>query len=347
MIQLRQPRLRVLADGAPLPGALAAEVITRNHFGADCWSARFAVAADPAGLAGWDARADALIEVQIGFAAALTVGWTTLVTGNLDRISADPMAGVVEIEGRDLSAGLIEARTRESFANQTASEIATVLAGRHGLTAQVTDTITPVGRYYSADHDRVTLDRYVRASTEWDLLAWLAQQEAFDVFVTGTTLVFQPQNAGSALAQILRIAKDGSGNVSSVRLQRALSLAGDLDVTVKSWNSQQQMAFTQTARRSGSGNGSPQSFVYVRPNLSSDDAQSYAQQKLAALSAHEYVLTATMPGELALSPRDTVALAGTASSFDTCYVIDEIARRIDARHGFTQTLRARTAAGVN
>ena len=40
----------------------------------------------------------------------------------------------------------------------------------------------------------------------------------------------------------------GPANVTSLRLERALTLARDIVVTVKSWNSRQQAAFTQTAR---------------------------------------------------------------------------------------------------
>jgi phage protein D len=178
MTSVRSPRLRVLADGAEVPGALSAEICSNNHFGADLWRARLALSAEPGGLAAWDGRTQALIELQMSLGGE----WVMLVSGRIDSLSADAIAGLVTIEGRDLSAGLIETRTRESFANQTASDIASLLASRHQLAAQVTPTSTPIGRYYGANHDRVTLDRYSRASTEWDLLVWLAQQEAFDVF---------------------------------------------------------------------------------------------------------------------------------------------------------------------
>jgi phage protein D len=349
MTQLRQPRLQVLADGMILPGVLATEVTSNNYYAADRFSVRLAISADPQGLASWDARTASSIELQIGLGAS---GWTSLITGNIDSLSADPIAGTVQIEGRDLSSGLIEARTQEAFANQTASDVATILAGRHGLTAQATATTTPVGRYYSADHNRVTLDRFTRASTEWDLLVWLAQQENFDVFVTGTSLYFQPAQTDPTPVMVLQASSGGAvpPNISSLRVQRAMTLAGDIEVTVKSWNSQQQSAFTQTARRSLSssdGSGLTRSYIYVRPNLTTDGALQMAQNKLATLASHEFVMTATMPGELVLSPRATVTLVGTGSAFDQNYVIDEIVRHFDAQQGFEQTLRAHTSSQDN
>ncbi len=56
------------------------------------------------------------------------------------------------------------------------------------------------------------------------------------------------------------------------------------------------------------------------------------------------MLTAEMPGELALWPRAQVQLFGTGTIFDTVFRIDEVERRLHARHGFTQCLRARAAA---
>ncbi len=159
------------------------------------------------------------------------------------------MQGVIRAEGRDLTAALIEARTQETFANRTASEIAQLFAGRHNLAAEVTETRTPVGRYYQDEHDRITLDQFSRATTEWDLLVFLAQQEGFDVFVSGTTLYFQPP-AGADVA--LTLSPD---TVLDLRLERSLTLARDIEVTVKSWNSRQQSAFTQTARARGRGQG--------------------------------------------------------------------------------------------
>jgi hypothetical protein len=129
-----------------------------------------------------------------------------------------------------------------------------------------------------------------------------------------------------------------------------MTLAGDIEVTVKSWNSQQQSAFTQTARRSLSssdGSGLTRSYIYVRPNLTTDGALQMAQNKLATLASHEFVMTATMPGELVLSPRATVTLVGTGSAFDQNYVIDEIVRHFDAQQGFEQTLRAHTSSQDN
>ena len=110
----------------------------------------------------------------------------------------------VEIDGRDLTARLLDARTQETFSNQTASQIAETLAARHGLTPNVTATQTLAGRYYAADHDRLTLGQFSRATTEWDLLTFLAAREGFEAYVSGQTLTFAPCRQPAPPRQPLR-----------------------------------------------------------------------------------------------------------------------------------------------
>ena len=77
---------------------------------------------------------------------------------------------------------------------------------------------------------------------------FLAEQEGFDVFVSGTTLHFQSP-AGPDVA--LTLSPD---TVLDLRLERSLTLARDIEVTVKSWNSasrahsHRQLARTRAVR---------------------------------------------------------------------------------------------------
>ena len=345
----RAPRLLVLADGAPVRGAVSARVVSTNHYGADRFDVTLSLAADPAmGAAYWGGLETCALDVQVGFAGG---GFTSLVQGLIDRIVVDPVAGIAHLDGRDYTAALIEARTQETFANRTSSEIATLLAGRHGLAAEVQPTTTPVGRYWQLEHDHITLDQFCRASTEWDLLVGLAGREGFDVWVRGATLHFRPPQAATP-GGVLRPCDTASGraNVTRLRLERALTLARDIEVTVKSWNSRLAKSFTQTARASRRGVGvrallePVQRYSFVVPDLLPDAALQLAQRKLAQLSQHERLIEAEMPGELLLDARMLVTVEGTGSAFDQSYWIDEVSRSIDARHGFHQAVRARNAS---
>lgn len=346
----RAPRLLVLANGVPVRGALSARVTSTSHYGADRFAVSLSLAADPAMAAAfWGGLGECALDVQVGFAGA---GFTSLVQGLIDNVVIDAVVGVAHLEGRDRAAALIEARTQETFANRTSSEIATLLAGRHGLAADVQPTTTPVGRYWQLEHDHITLDQFCRASTEWDLLVGLAGRESFDVWVRGATLHFRPSQQDAMPGAVLRPRDTafGPANVTALRLERALTLARDIEVVVKSWNSKLAKGFTQSARASRGGSASQglrepvQRYSFVVPDLLPDAALLLAQRKLAQLSRHERVIAAEMPGELLLDARMLVGVEGTDSAFDQTYWIDEVSRSIDARHGFHQTVRARNAS---
>lgn len=339
--QLREPSLLVLVDGVPLLGAIDAEVCSTNFLGADRFVVRLALGADYGfDAAFWSAATSVLLEIRIGTSGAASV--VSLIQGAADTVEVDVLRGMVTIEGRDLTARLIERRTQDIYANRTASEIATLLAQGAGLTPKVTVTRTPVGRYYQGEHDRLTLDRYSRTTTDWDLLVFLAQQEGFDVFVAGDGLFFQPPST-SAPPVPLDISM-----VQALRMEHALPLAAGISVTVKSWNSRQQSMVTATAGTTSPATATDtgvRDYVSVRPNLTPDQAQAVAQVRLAELASHERTITARMPGELMITPRSLIQLSGTGTAFDQTYAVDEITRRIGESCGFVQTVRARAAGG--
>src|SRR5262249_2312672 len=151
------------------------------------------------------------------------------------------------------------------------------------------------------------------ATTEWDLLVYLARQEDFDVFVQGQTLHFQPAAQSDERRVVLR-----PEDAVDLRLERSLTLARGIEVVVKSWNSRSNSGFVQRAHAVGD-NGSQRSrrdrqqFILVQPNLTPDAALRLAQRKLTELTRHERIARISMPGELTLSPRSTIALQGTGT----------------------------------
>jgi len=330
---LRTPTLNVLADGAVIPGVLDLDILDNAHFAAGRFRLR---AAMPAAQAATLLDADTVLDLQVSFGSLPT----SLIQGQADSIHIDPIRNTIEIDGRDLTARLLDARSQETFANQTSSEIATTLAGRHSLTPVVTATTTLAGRYYGAEHDRITLGQFSRATTEWDLLTFLAAREGFEVFVSGQSLYFQPRNQ-TATPVLLT-----PGDCVTLSLERALTLARDIEVTVKSWNTRNQAAFTQTARSAANGSrgGTPQRIVVVRPNLQPNDALQLAQRILADLTAHERIVHVDLPGELTLTSRSLITLSGTGTDFDQTYYIAELDRHFSVAHGYTQRLRLKNAA---
>ncbi len=334
---LRFPSVAALADGTALPNLIETDIFANAYFAAARFRLRLAL--DPA-------TASALLQPGSILDIQLTLGGppTSLLQGEADTVAIDVLNQTVDIEGRDLTARLLDARTQETFSNQTASQIAETLAARHGLTPNVTATSTLAGRYYATEHDRITLGQFSQATTEWDLLTFLAAREGFEVYVSGQALNFTPPSAAASALTLT------PAQCVSLHLQHALTLARDIEVTVKSWNTREQAAFTQTARstaRGGRRGGPAQRIVVVRPNLSPNGALQLAQRILADLSAHERIVLVELPGELSLSPRTQVLLTGTGTDFDQLYYIAELDRHFGADQGFTERLRLKNSPPGN
>jgi len=338
----RTPRLRILLNGRIIAGAYEAETNANNSYGANTFSVVIALGLDPwADAQFWSS--EAFMQIEILFSLDGGQNFASLMLGTVDTVFIDHVGKEVHVQGRDLTAELIETPTQETFANRTSSEIAAIFAGRHGLSPIVTPTVTPVGRFYESDHESITLNSFAKATTEWDLLVYLAQQENYDVFVRGSSLYFQPIADASMVAGVIR-----PTDVTQLRLERAVALAGEVQVTVKSWNTQLQKAFLVQAIGTipqaplvVSGNSPrPSRYVLVRPNLTPDKALTIAAQRLSELTRHERSIEFSMPGELILAPGNLISLSGTKTDFDQLYYIDSIARTFRIKTGFLQHVRA-------
>ena len=349
----RRPRLQVLANGQPVAGAERAEVTSNGYQQADRFHVTVVIGPDATMTpAWWSDNADVTLDIRVGMladgAAEGTAAFTSLLIGAVDKIDIDLIEGRIELTGRDKSALLIDTKTQETFANKTSSQIATILAGRHGLTPNVTATSKPVGQYYELEHDHITLGNFSATTTDWDLLAYLARLEGFDVWVSGNVLNFgPPPTGGTPFPLVFQAGAAPSLNAGSLVMERSLTLARDVQVTVKSWRSADSAATTRVVRAPGANNvstGAAQNYDLTCANKTPQEALVAAQQYLAALTRQERILRVTMPGELTLNTRSQVSLSGTGTAFDQTYFVAEIERTLSWSTGFEQTLRLKNSS---
>lgn len=348
-VNVRQPRLTMLVNGTPTAGAYSASISSNGYMQSDRFHARIVLGFDRTMPQSWWANTDDIkIEIQI---ATMPGGKPqSLFVGHVDQLDMDPFQQIVEIQGRDLSSLLIDAKTQETFSNQTSSQVAATLAARHGLTASAQRTTRLVGAYYEIEHDTITLNNFSRQTTEWDLLTFLAKQEGFEVWVQGNTLYFQPPPAasGTPFPIVFQPGQPPVSNVMTLKMERTLTLAKDIVVTVKSWKTSDGKAYTRKSKSAGSSTASSntktQNYAVTIPNLTPDEALKRAQQMASDLSKHERILNVTMPGELTITTRTMVALSGTTTAFDQAYYVAEIEREIGFDGGFTQTLRLKNSS---
>ena len=340
---VRQPRLQALVNGAPVTGAISGNVTLTAHLSSARWSVEAAFTPDQT-AAWWSSQTAMTVEIKAQLSPA--EGWTSLVVGDVDDLDVDLETTVVSMSGRDLSARLLDTKSSEAYPNQSSSEIVQMLAAKHGLQADVTATSGAVGQFYQLEHARTTHDAFSKFSNEWELLVYLAQHEDYDLSVDGNTLRFHPKSSST---DTVDISYDASVTppvsvVSNLRLKRSMTLAKDVKVVVRSWDSKKATAHEVTATRSKSGSKASsdiQTYTFIKPNVSPEAAQQFANAKLSELSRHEKTMSFDCPGELTMTTRQMISLTGTGTAFDQNYYVDSIERSISLDGGFHQSVSAK------
>jgi len=133
----RQPRGIVQLNATAIDGWVQFEVDTKSYFSADTFRVVFVASALPAAMnAAWMSnQTDMFVELFAGFpddvnsysAAELT----SLIYGQVDDISYDPVAGTIELSGRDMTRVFLETKNTNKWVNLTSSQVAEALALEH------------------------------------------------------------------------------------------------------------------------------------------------------------------------------------------------------------------------
>ena len=209
---------------------------------------------------------------------------------------------------------------------------------------------TLAGRYYSDEHDRITLGQFARATTEWDLLTFLAAREGFEVFVAGQRRYsFNPQSQDTSPIPC---------SLTPERLRHPLARAcvdawrSDLEVdgeVVEHPAADRLHARRHAASRTGSArSGTVKRIVVVRPNLQSEARRSsWHNASWPICRRTSGWCRRRLPGELAsLTPaRSRMRLSAVpGTDFDQVYLRGrDLDRHLSVEHGFTQHVRLKNA----
>ena len=363
--QVRQPRGIVTVQGSNSDGSLDSvvalnawvnfEVINNINYEADSFKVVFALSALPANYSDswWSTQAQIYLEIFAGFPAD-PVNYTkadlqSLVYGLVDGVEYDPVARTLSVTGRDLTSLMIDAKTTESFQNQTSSQIATTIANRHGLTPVVTETATNSGNYYAIDTLRVNQER-----SEWDILTALAGEEQMQVYVQRTSLIFAPAPAANATPYQLVWTPPSNQNGAfqfngkRISFSRALTLARGVIVTIISQNQRGQKITASYPKTAGGGQikvGQPsapaQLYTYTYAHLTQAQALAKAQQKHKEISQHEVKLSACLPADNILQVNNMIQVIGTNTGYDQTYLPESITRRMDMTSGYVMDIKAK------
>ncbi len=352
---VKQPRGIVYLNDT-IVNVIKIEVNSTTNFLADTFSMELPLTGQPKGIdsAFFSSVPAIMASIYAGYPKNVELytknDLTNLITGQVDDIELNYLANTVILTGRDLTAKFIDNKTTQKYPNLTSSEIVTMLAKKEGLTPDVTETTTKAGVFYANNHATLASE-----TPEWDLITFLAQNEGFVAHVEGTTLYFHPEPKITDKPYLLQYNKNDSGAPSfigmSLEMKRTLTVARDVIVTVKSWNSHAKKAFKVTVKATPNKKvalaskaqpiGDAQTYVYTKPGLTREQALNFAQQKIRELTKHERNIEVEMPADHALKKVSVIKLAGTETDFDQVYFTSSINRVLSTKEGFRMTINAK------
>lgn len=355
----RQPRGLINLNGHTLPNWIDFEIEQNSFYSADTFQINFR--ADAVNTEALLSKTKPLLfEVFAGLppsASAYTPqGLTSLILGEADELEYDVGQQTFCARGRDLTARFIDNKTIKRWQDQTASQIAYDLARAHGLAADVTPTQGRAGKQY-------ILNEYARMTDErsqWDILAWLAHENGYIVFVSGKTLYFGPPIEDAQPYQLVYTKADGAASGvatfpgRSIQVRRNMTVARGVTVTVLSHTIKDgsvpvRQSFPRSPRgvQPGASAAPTQNYYVVKAGLNADQAYQLAQKTQKEISQHELRLSAQLPGDTALSIRRQIQLRGTGTDFDQLYFPDNITFRMSLESGFTMNVEAKNISAEN
>lgn len=356
--QLRQPRGAIRINGTVVQGWTELEVNNNIFYHADTFRIQFALSMLPVehDQSWWSKQRSVSVEVFVGFPADperySVDDLDSLIYGNVDEIDIDPVGGVMELHGRDLTSLLIDTKATEDFRNRRSYEIATIIAERHGLTPIVTKTKAISGSLYQIDHARLR-----HQQSEWDLLTKEAQKEQYVVYVKGRELHFKPRPDRDVEPYVLQWQdpREDVGhptfNGMRIRFTRSMTVAKGIVVKVESWNpkTKKKYAVTYPAGRAkgiSPGQSSAEATVYsfTRPGLTPAQAIQLAEAFHREITQHEMKLSADIPGDNVLIAGMPLKVIGTGMDFDQTYFVDSVTRRVSFNEGYSMSLSAKNVS---
>lgn len=359
---VRQPRGIVKLNDEVVTGWISIEVDNNRYRSADTFRVEFSIVDMPKskGLDWFSTQETMQIEIFMGIPANPAKFSETdldnMIYGDVDDITYHPAEGTIELHGRDWTARLIDTKTSEHFKNKTSSEIVTALAARHNMVAKVTKTTKKAGEYYQIDHDSTTQEQ-----SEWDLLCQLAEYEGFLVYVKGKELHFEPKPTDMGNRYVLtwknpddKVAYSQS-NTEQISFNRALTITKGIRVEIRSWNAKQKKGFTESfpskgnsgvkgKAKIGEAGGDMQVYKYVRPGLTTDQAQKLAQSYYKQIIAHAMKLDANLPADNQMDCTKIIQVRGTNSKFDQDYYPDSVKRTMSVTEGYSMSITAKNTS---
>lgn len=345
---VRQPRALVYINGKLIPFTRA-RINEKSFYEADTFEVDLPLNALPPDyeLQYFSRTGAMLVEIYKGYpqnpASYTRSELTKFFTGQVDDVEPDLDQTNLNLIGRDLTAKFIDNKTTNKFQNLTASQIVTQIAKKRGLTPIVTPTKTKVSYFYGQDFAKMTSEH-----SEWDLLTYLAQESNYVIYVKDTSLIFKPAPSDTDKNDPYVFQYNyptGTSNVASLnapklKLGRALTIARDVIVRIRSYNINRPTGFTVQVKTTPNKKtvlsslaqpiGDAQVYTRIIGGLSREQAIQKAFQIAREITQHERrIEISNLQGDELITKETVLKLQGTRSDWDQIYYPAEIEHTIE------------------
>ena len=180
-----------------------------------------------------------------------TSSQVNLISGPLDEIEFDFERQILQFKGKDQSSKLHDTKNHEKFLNQTASQIVSTIAKRHGLTPEIDDTTGKVGRALKDDFAKIT-----DGMSDWSLVQKLAETEGASCYIKGSKLVFttkQGSNQYKVTYTPPTAQAFATGNFIRLSVHRNLQAGKSVEVHTSSWDAKKKLPVRSVKTLQGAG----------------------------------------------------------------------------------------------
>lgn len=263
---------------------------------------------------------------------------TTLLTGEIDCVDFDYVAGMAHVSGRDASAKLHTIKSAEKWVNKKPHEIIQDLAGRVGLQTNIDPSTLMAGRIVQDDFAKLT-DGVPYAG----VIHKLAEFMGAHWYMDRQGILNVKSTASTAAPYVINWSRSPlTGEIVSdalsLQISKNVQAGKPVKVTVNSWHERKEKAFVGTY--TVGGNGTTQNYAYHLPGLTQDHVNQHAKSRANDHARHEISVTAELVGDTEITVDRPLQLNGTA--FSQTLTIDSISDSFGMR-GHTMHISAKSA----
>lgn len=334
---LRHPRVRISTNGGSF-APKECSVHVSQHQSSDTFSACLALDLPSASFWLDTAPIDVKIEATNDY---VTGSWVTMLTGQVDEVTADLQNRTVKISGRDKTAQMTDKKTTEKWQNRKPEEIIKDLAGRSGLGVQFGGSSKDkAGLKFKDDYNRIS-----EYDSHWNVITRMAKHIGCIAFVKGDTLYVQPYDQSSGGVFTVRYVppspfSPARSNVTSFTSTRNLHLSKNVKVNHKSWRHKEGEAIESEYKSTGGGDGDLE-YTFKGANLTKQQQDQLAETKLNEILSHERTASISTYGDVNLDPQMKLQIMGTGTGVDQSYIISSIEHRWDEEGGYVMDVEVR------